>query len=1757
MMIQYLKNCLTGMALLLPFLSSAQSTTLNISVVPLNPTCFNYTNGTATATVSNGTPPYLYTWSNGQPNGRTVQGIGAGNYSLTVTDALGNRGTQTFLLTQPTRLVAAIAPESGGACAAAGTTFRGTATGGNAPYTYSWGGVNNSNRLVSAAAGQYYLTVTDANNCQASQTLRVNSPFSVSVRSVDVVCGGLCDGSGEAITSGGTAPITFNWSWMHATNQVIFPLPGGDYTVTATDAAGCQTSASGHVGEPPPIDLRLTISNPCSGTGSASINPTGGAAPYTVRWSTGATSNSVTGLTTGYYNVSVTDASFCTKVGMVAIANISALTLTPATSNAACAGVNNGSVNVNIASGLAPYTYLWSNGATNSSITSLPVGTYTVTVTDGAGCTKSVTTTVNPNTTVGASIFGTTNSACGANTGTATALGNNGTAPYTYRWDNAQTTPNATGLSGGYHSVQITDALGCTASAFTLINSTTALLSTTSVTNTTCGGNNGTSTISAVSGGTGTYSYRWDNGQTSATATGLSAGIHYVTISDANNCVAIRGVVIGGSINAPFSVATSTTNACNGISNGRASVSSVTGGTAPYTYRWDNNQTGTSATGLSAGTHTVSVTDALGCMSITNLTVGAGSPIAIAETTHSAMCSMMNGSMTLSATGGTAPYTYTTSAGNNQTGIFNNLAAGSYQVTATDAVGCSASLTGMGVIVMNMGNVTANFANTAVTCVGDSMRVRFTNQSSGDLSGSTISWLFNNGTTSSVANPEVYFSTLTGQARLVVTSTSGCSDTLNRSFPVDIIDVSVPRSLTSCPGRNINLAVVNNNANNTPTYQWTAIPSSLITSGANTANPVVNIGANGATRFFLTSTNAAGCRKLDTTTVNVSSLVLTPSVTASGCTGATSGSASIAVSSGTSPYTYAWSNGGTTANLSALGGGTYTVTVTDATGCSNTTSARVLASSPITANTAFTNAQCSGANGTATVSNIAGGAGAGFTYRWDNGQTGLTATGLASGPHSVTISDVGGGCTSVLNVTVGSSTPSFVVNTTSTATCSSGNTGTATFSSVTGGTSPYRYLWDNGQTTLIASGLSSGTHTVTITDANQCQTVQTFSVGVTTISLLPASTNALCGQANGSITLVGSGGTAPYTYRLGGVTTTNQTGTFSGLVAGSYLVTITDANGCAFSPATSVSVANTGNISAALVSSPLSCTGDSLRIRFSNQSTGAPTTGIRWLFSNGTTSTAANPEIFFSGTTGAVRLEVTSAAGCMDTITRIFPVDVVAVSVQAGPVSTCIGSAVTLRATNNNPNYTPTYQWSPANLITAGANTASPTVSPNVAGSPYIYLTSTNALGCVKRDSVQLNVASPTSPSFSFTQSCDNSTINFTSTSVAGYRWSFGTGNAADTSRLQNPSFTYPTGGSFTVTMQPQAACLSPVSLLVPVRAGAAVTLTKTDTAVCSRNPIVLRVNTNFATNTVEWSANRGFVPISGTGTSYNATPTRLGQNLYYVRSTDANGCQKVDSVLVTDREIVLNHDSVVNKCLGVNKQFTFSNVNSAAGTVGVVWTPEVTGGLQPTITSDNVNKIVGLFSNQYGCTLRDSVRVAVTDLSAQYTLSPALSSIIKDQTQVLTLTGGKLNDTYAWSNAASLSCNNCKNPVASPAPDSAIYTVTITDANGCVTTKTAVVKVLDALCSEPYIYIPNAFSPNADNVNEKLFVRGQYLSEVYFAVYNRWGELVFETNDIKVGWDGTHKGTAVCPDVYGYYMTGRCKKGEAFFKKGNVTVLK
>jgi hypothetical protein len=477
--------------------------------------------------------------------------LGAGTYTVTVTDANGCYKSKTFIITQPGCSLSMDATTMNVTCyGGINGSIDVTVTGAQGIVTYLWNDGATTQDRTGLAAGTYTVTATDAGYCTATITKTITQPTELGVTGItgNVTITGGHDGSINVTVTGGTPPYSYLWN-DGATTEDRTGLGAGTYTVTVTDANGCYKSKTFIITQPScSLSMTATTMNvTCYGgnNGSIDVTVTGAQGIVTYLWNDGATTQDRTGLAAATYTVTATDAGYCIATITKTITQPTELGVTGITGNVTITGGHDGSINVTVTGGTPPYSYLWNDGATTEDRTGLGAGTYTVTVTDANGCYKSKTFII---TQPGCSLSMTAttmNVTCyGGNNGGIDVTVTGAQGIVTYLWNDGATTQDRTGLAAGTYTVTATDAGNCTATITKTITQPTDLsLTGLSVNVTITGGHDGSINVT-VSGGTPPYSYLWNDGATTEDRTGLGAGTYTVTVTDANGCYKSKAFII-------------------------------------------------------------------------------------------------------------------------------------------------------------------------------------------------------------------------------------------------------------------------------------------------------------------------------------------------------------------------------------------------------------------------------------------------------------------------------------------------------------------------------------------------------------------------------------------------------------------------------------------------------------------------------------------------------------------------------------------------------------------------------------------------------------------------------------------------------------------------------------------------------------------------------------------------------------------------------------------------------------------------------------------------------------------------------------------------------------------------------------------------------------------------------------------------------------------------------------------------------------
>ncbi|OFX41966.1 MAG: hypothetical protein A2X08_12575, partial [Bacteroidetes bacterium GWA2_32_17] len=1678
----------------------------------INITCNGLCDGSATASGGGGTPPYNYSWCNGQTTA-TASGLCAGVCCVTVSDFNGCTATTCVTITEPAILTATITSQTNvtcnGLCNGSATVTPG---GGTLPYSYLWCNGQTNDTATGLCAGVCCVTVTDFNGCTATTCVTITEPSALTssiTSQTNVTCNGLCDGTATVTANGGTPGYTYLWCNGGTASNTI-NLCAGVCTVIISDTNGCTTTSTVTITEP--AILTATISSQtdvnCNGdsTGSATVTAIGGTPNYSYDWLpngfTGDFTDTYSNLIAGFYTVTVTDINGCTDTALVQIKDTSNLQLNLVSStNPTCLGYCNGQATVAAVGGTPPYTYQWPGGGSGINLCN---GTYIVTVTDANSCSRLLMVVItepqalNFTTSV-------TNPVCNSDSnGTATATVSGGTPSYTYLWCNGQTTQTATNLPAGTCGVTVSDANFCPVAPQTVtITSPPILNATLNITqNISCNGVcNGILTANP-SGGVGPYIYAWSPNvtETNQVADSLCAGNYSVTVTDFYGCT----VVTIQTLNTPSPVIATITNTtmvgCQGNCSGTATVDG-SGGTAPYSYIWYNGDTIVTTDSLCAGFYGVTVTDFNGCTdtAMVNIIDTSNLALNIISNTPPLCFGECNGTVTVLATGGypsSTPPFYTYIWSNGQTGptAINLCSTTNLTVTVFDDSICSRTIQ---VTVTDPAQLISSTSSVNSLCSSSCNGIGIVNASGGTGS---LSYLWDDALSQT---NDTAIGLCAGTYHVIITDTNNCSI-------IDSIDITSPPPIILTLSEVIPITCYNNcNGSVTASVLGGIAPYSYLWSTSSTNDTISGLCAG---TYILTVTDSNLCQAVDSITITQpDSLQLSfINVTQIACGGGNcTGEATAQVTGGTPTYHYNWdvnANTGDTLYADSLCGNIYFLTVTDFNGCTVIDSVAIIDTSNLSISIINTNmVTCSGScDGSATVQ--ATGGYPPYTYLWScGGQTTPTATNLCQGICFVTVTD-SLLCSRVAMITITDAATLTVTDSIIPISC----TGLCDASIIlipSGGTPPYvLYQWSiAGETDSIASNLCPGTYYYSVTDNASCIYIDSVSIvdPGTMLANLSIANQVLChGVCVGSI-VSNPSGSFGYTFNWSNGDTTQ---TISNLCGGWYIVTITGVGGCAVIDSINLIEPDTMLVSFINIQQ-VNCGGDCSGSVTAQASGGTPSYTYQW-DANADSATTA---MIDSLCANLYFITVSDANGCSQNLNfEVTDTSNMSLLVSGSSMVSCFGKCdgwVTVSASGGTMPYE--YIWNTLDTTV--------TIDSLCAG---MYLVTVSDLNLCSRVKL-VNITQPDSLyaiiSDSLSIICNTDCNGSLTVSIIGgtplynLLWN----NSSIDSVLQNLCV-----GTYMLTVTDSHNCQDSLTYSLTSPPAIITSLTTTG-ALCNNNTtdgsVSAIVSGGISPYTFLWSND------SITDSIYNVTAGN-----YWLTVTDSIGCIKVDSATI-GASIIVNatakHDTII--CYGDTVQiFGFGgNVYS--------WSP--TTGLSDSTVFDPWAK-----PNQtttYYFTAWDNICYDVDSVIIQVYPQVGVDAgtdqtILFEHSAILTATSTDLSATFIWYPTTGLSDSTTATTTATPYLTT-IYIVYATNSYGCVEIDSVTVTVI------PKIIIPTGITPNGDGSNDVWIIDLiGYYPNIEVEIFNRWGEKLFYSKGYPDSerWDGNFKGKPLPTGTY-YYI--------------------
>jgi gliding motility-associated-like protein len=1087
---------------------------------------------------------------------------------------------------------------------------------------------------------------------------------------------------------------------------------------------------------------------------------------------------------------------------------------------------------------------------------------------------------------------------------------------------------------------------------------------------------------------------------------------------------------------------------------------------------------------------------------------------------------------------GAATYSWSTGITTNPL-VVTPAVTTSYILTGITAAGCSSVTTTIVTVIPRMVPVTSN---TNVSCFGGSDGTANVT-ATGGRPGYTYSW-----NTSPIQTTPLATGLKMGTYTVMIIDSGGCTITASATITEPpLLAATATVTNVKCHGGNDGSAIVTVSGGTLPySYSWNTSPVQY------TAQATGLIAGN----YMVTVKDAKSCIVTTSPIVSEpSAVVLTTSVSNVKCYGGNDGSATVTATGGTPGYTYSWNTSPvqTSALATGLRTGTYSVIVTDANACISTTTATIAEPSAVVLTTSVNNVKCYGGNdGSATVT--ATGGTPGYTYSWNTipVQTSALAAGLKAGTYFVIVTDANA-CISTITATVAE--PSAVILTTSVSNvkCYGGNDGSATVTA-TGGTPGYTYSWNTSpvQTSALATGLKMGTYVVTVTDANAC--IYTSPATITEPSLLTVAavaTDVKCnGGSDGTVLASASGGTAGYSYNWN--TSPVQTSALAtGLRTGTYSVIVTDANACIST--TTATIAEPSAVVLTTSVNNVKCYGGNDGSATVTATGGTPGYTYSWNTSPVQTSALAT-----GLRTGTYSVIVTDANACISTTAvAIAEPPVLTIATVATDVK-CFGGndgSATVTAGGGTPGYT--YSWNTTPVQTAA-------LAAGLKAGAYT-VTVTDANSCINISTV--TVAEP--PLIILNTTLIHPTCitgGIATVSVSGGTPPFS--NSWNSSPVQSlPTASDLPAGNYIVTVTDANGCQSEeqVTLLPPplpvadyiFTTGCFGTTTNvfTDKSTVPSGPI--------ASSIVAWNWNFGNPTSGPANTSSDINPTHIydaaGSFTTMLIVTTDKGCKDTISKPIDVYAVpVVRFGPFVKGCGPLCVNFKDSSSVADGAIQNWLWNfgdPTSSGNTSTLQNPTHCYKNLGVYNvtlnvvTDHGCTatLVNNNMIEVfpypsVDLGSD-------QKICSESDPPVIFNAGNPGFKFLWQPTG-----DTTQSIAVTVPGT--YKVTVTNQVGCSSVSSGTVI---EVCP-PRLFISNSFTPNGDNINDNYNVYGAHFTNFHMFIFNRWGEIIFESKDRNVVWDGIYREVPMPIGVYPWIITYTGDSEEFYGPyrlEGSVTVVR
>ncbi|MFD1553929.1 hypothetical protein DNU06_14010 [Putridiphycobacter roseus] len=1756
---------------------------LEFDTIIVNPaSCYGLSDASIQANMLNGQAPYSFILNgpiqatNSTGNFNNLQ---AGLYVLEVTDALGC-----------TVIANVVLPEGPSCCT---VTSNGTdptcdgytdgaivanASGGIPSYAYQWYTAANTpingqtyQSIGGLSAGTYYVEIQDISGCINRDTITISAPLPLTGNLItnQISCFGSCNGAIQLQNpAGGTPPYQYSLNGNNFSGINTFPnLCEGNYTFTIKDNKNCTLQLLDTIIEPEKLVLFDTLIKKeiCGGgDGEIYVSAEGGSPIYTYTLGANTNTNGIfTNLSAGSQQITVTDINGCTTNIDVTLLNIPPPNpVIDYQQDVACAGGINGAVTivVTITTGTSPFTFNLNNtGPSPTNTFNVNAGAHSVVVNDANNCTGTIMFNIGQPSPLSFTTSHTDINCNGVCDGTVTVNASGATPPYQYSSDGGlsfQNSPTLTGLCAGNTDVRVIDANGCLANSTINIGGQTAISSSYTKVDPTChNGCDGSISFGLTSGGNPNYLYSVDDGTnyfSSPFFVNQCAGTYNLKVKDANNCVyAMNGIVLNNPLEIGFNTISNTGSNCN-FSNGGFEVQAING-TAGYIYSIDNftnTQNNGNFSGLNAGIYTVIVQDASGCEDTILKSVSDLEISTTLDSTHNVTCfGGQDGAVFVEVTIALPPISFTLDSIYFQTnGAFDaatnpnvHIPAGTHYVIIHDSGNCSDFYE---FTITEPDSITYNINTVNTTCLNSNDgQISFSNILGGNAG--PYSYSIDSGLT--YHNTNTFIGLAAGIYNTRVQDSKGCYADMQ-------ITISEPSAITTtinptnliCHGDQTGSMIFVAQGDNGP-YNFDI--------GASSNTTGIFIGLN-AGLYNIKITDANGCT-LDTVhTLNQPDTITAVwNTTDNACFGNCDGEILVTALGGTLPYLYSANNGvnqQASNLLTNLCNGIHNIQIEDFKHCVYNVNQTITSPTQLIMSTTKTAATCGVNNGSITAT-LSGGT-LPYNYYISN-DNGLTFSGpstnnqynnLSPGSYLIKVVD-NNFCSIQKNIVVSATNPPTIdfVNTVDIL-CFGNANGSITINSAMG-TGMHEYSMDgiNYQTSNTFTGIAAGTYSAYVRDANLCVSQSTATINEPAIlnSTISKSDLICNNDFSGSINVVPNGGKQPYTYSIDNGISYQSAGTYTYLDANNYTVIVIDANNCSDTNLITITeplAITTPNFT----SSNTSCYGFCDGSIDLGPSGGTGTLTYQW------TGNIANPNSAIANNVcaGTYNAIITDANGCSLDVFNIILTEPPAILISSVvPTNIDCYKNCTGEILVNAPNAV-NYE-----IIQAGNSTISPsnTFSNLCIGNYDIIVT--DVFGCT--DSSNTTITQPDSLYGTVPNDWENVCFGSSLNISAGFTYG-GTGPFTF-NWVDNYANTYPATNVFT-----QVATQNNTF-----------TFDITDANGCTAGPYSFNMTvtdplTSSITSNVVHICPGGTALITAKG--INGQLIDFGDTLDYAYSWNTgNPNDTLSTLTVSPNDTTTYTVSITDYC-------NTTDISSVTINVYPDPTPKIVGGdticAGEPISLSNGNYLTGSscnwkFSNGYqsnscsptinftepGCydvtlsvsnpnvggptcyaTVTQADIICINPLPiAKFTFAPEKPIVTDGKIDFMNQSIGA--DYYNWRFGGYETTQD-----SSPLFQFSFDQQTIVNTCLEVATKFG---CKDVFCKTILIqdnmlfYVPNSFTPDYEsrdnNIFKAEFTAGFDPYEFEMLIFNRWGEIVFQSRDVAEGWDGNYGTTPAIQAVY------------------------